>query len=106
MFDLSKEFKKFYDEEVVLPLTEKNKLREKKKLNLERLESGLKEYNEEHNTTYELVEVREQGSVAMSTVTQNDSNNYDIDVAIVFAVDNISGIMYNFNRIGKGDFYL
>lgn len=92
MFDLSKEFKKFYDEEVVLPLIEKNKLREKKKLNLERLESGLKEYNEEHNTTYELVEVREQGSVAMSTVTQNDSNNYDIDVAIVFAVDNISGI--------------
>ena len=92
MYDLSKEFKKFYENKVVLPAAEKTKLRDKKKLNIDRLESGLDEYNEENNKSYEVVETREQGSVAMSTVTQNDSNDYDIDVAVVFDKDNIDGI--------------
>lgn len=92
MYDLSAEFKKFYDNKVVLSRTEQTKLRDKKKLNIERLESGLLEYNEENKTSYEIFETREQGSVAMSTVTQNDSNEYDIDVAIVFDSDNIDGV--------------
>ena len=82
MYDLSKEFKKFYENKVVLPAAEKTKLRDKKKLNIDRLESGLDEYNEENNKSYEVVETREQGSVAMSTVTQNDSNDYDIESEI------------------------
>ena len=92
MYDLSSEFKKFYDNEVVLPAAEKTKLREKKKLNVDRLIAGLDEYNKENNKSYEVLETREQGSVAMSTVTQNDSNDYDIDVAIIFDKDNISGV--------------
>lgn len=92
MFNLSSEFKKFYDEEVVLPSTETQKLRNKKKINIDRLKAGLEEYNEENNTTYKIAETREQGSVAMATVTQNDSNDYDIDVAIIFDKDNIDGI--------------
>ena len=35
-----------------------------------------------------IVEKIEQGSVAMATVIQNDSNDYDIDVAIVFDEEN------------------
>lgn len=89
MFDLSSQFEQFYSDNVILPQSEKNKLRDKKKLNLDRLDSGLEEYNKDNKTNYNVVETREQGSVAMSTVTQNDSNDYDIDVAIIFNADEI-----------------
>ena len=89
MFDLSKEFDDFYTNHTVLPLDTKNDLREKKNLNIDRLKLGLKEYNNEHGTNYTIFDIKEQGSVAMSTVTQNDSKDYDIDVAIIFEEDNI-----------------
>lgn len=92
MYDLEKEMKKFYYNEVVLPKEETSKLREKKKLNIDRLKEGLKEYNEENKTDYKIAETIEQGSVAMSTVIQNDKNDYDIDVAIVFDETNIEDI--------------
>lgn len=84
MFDMSSEFYKFYRNEVVLPADTQNELREKKKLNIKRLKDGLLEYNSENGTTYKICEERVQGSMAMHTVVQNDSNDYDIDVAIVF----------------------
>lgn len=89
MFDLSKEFNDFYTNFVVLPNKEQNQLRKKKNLNIKRLKSGLKEYNAQHNTNYKICETRVQGSMAMHTVVQNDSNDYDIDVAIVFEKDNL-----------------
>ena len=92
MYDLEKEMKKFYYNEVVLPQDETTNLREKKKINLDRLKEGLKEYNEEKKTDYKIAETIEQGSVAMSTVIQNDKNDYDIDVAIVFDDTNIGEI--------------
>ena len=92
MYDLEKEMKKFYYNEVVLPKDETNNLREKKKLNIDRLKEGLKEYNEDNNTDYKIAETIEQGSVAMSTVIQNDKNDYDIDIAIVFDNTNIGDI--------------
>lgn len=94
MYDLSSDFKKFYYNEVVLPKEETKNLREKKKLNIQRLEDGLKEYNEENNTSYAIAETLEQGSVAMATVTQNQKNDYDIDVAIVFDDVNLNGLGY------------
>ena len=51
-------------------------------------EQEKKEYNKEHNTDYKISESRVQGSMAMHTVVQNDENDYDIDVAIVFESDN------------------
>ncbi|GMQ58356.1 nucleotidyltransferase [Vallitalea sediminicola] len=84
MYDLSTEFDKFYRTKVVLPATVQNELREKRKLNIKRLENGLTEYNEENGTDYKICENRVQGSMAMHTVVQNDNNDYDIDVAIVF----------------------
>ena len=92
MYNLESEMKKFYYNEVVLPSEEKNKLREKKKYNIDRLKEGLEEYNEENKTDYKIAETIEQGSVAMSTVIQNDKNDYDIDVAIVFDSNNINNI--------------
>lgn len=92
MLDCSTEFNKFYREKVVLPETEQGKLREKRKLNVNRLKDGLNEYNEEKNTSYKVSEERIQGSMAMHTVIQNDESDYDIDVGIVFDSDNLDGL--------------
>ncbi len=84
MYDLSSRFDTFYKSHVVLPQTEQTKLHSKKDLNIQRLKDGLKEYNEENGTSYSIVETYVQGSVAMSTVVQNEDGDYDIDVAVVF----------------------
>lgn len=84
MFDLSSKFNDFYNSCVVLSRTEQTNLHNKKGLNLQRLKDGLKEYNEENGTCYSIVETCVQGSVAMSTVVQNEDDDYDIDVAVVF----------------------
>lgn len=94
MYDISTEFKKFYYNKVVLSREETTNLRTKKKLNIDRLKAGLEEYNNENKTSYKIAETLEQGSVAMSTVTQNESNDYDIDVAIVFDDTNLNGLGY------------
>ena len=84
MYDLSSKFDSFYSSYVVLSQTEKDNLYHKKHLNIQRLKDGLKEYNEENKTSYSIVESCVQGSVAMSTIVQNESSDYDIDVAVVF----------------------
>lgn len=84
MYDLSSKFNTFYNNFVVLPQEEQNKLYQKKDLNIQRLKDGLAEYNTDNKTSYSIVESCVQGSVAMSTVVQNENNDYDIDVAVVF----------------------
>lgn len=87
MYDLSSKFNTFYTSYVVLPQVDKDELYNKKDLNIQRLKEGLKEYNEENKTSYSVVEDCVQGSVAMSTVVQNEDGDYDIDVAVVFSKD-------------------
>lgn len=89
MFDLSKDFNIFYNQHVILSQVVQSELREKKKINIERLNDGLEELNNEYGTTYKISEVKEQGSIAMSTVVQNDEHDYDIDIAIIFDEQNI-----------------
>ncbi|REJ09039.1 nucleotide-binding domain-containing protein [Halobacillus trueperi] len=90
MYDLSSKFNTFYRNHVVLSNDERSNLVEKKNLNVRRLKDGLIEYNEEKGRDYKLAEEPVvQGSVAMFTVTQNESNDYDIDVAIIFEKDAI-----------------
>ncbi len=84
MYDLSSKFNTFYTSYVVLSQDEQNNLHNKKDLNIQRLKDGLKEYNTENNTSYTIAETCVQGSVAMSTVVQNEDGDYDIDVAVVF----------------------
>ncbi|MTI65450.1 MAG: nucleotidyltransferase [Firmicutes bacterium] len=89
MYNLGDEFLKFHNKKVKLLYTEKQKLRNLKKLNLDRLKAGLNEINEEEDKFYKIIKTYEQGSVAMNTVTQNDNNEYDIDIAVIFEKDNI-----------------
>ena len=84
MYDLSSKFNTFYDSYVVLSELQQTNLHKKKELNIQRLKDGLKEYNEENKTSYSIKETCVQGSVVMSTVVQNENDNYDIDIAIVF----------------------
>ena len=84
MYDLSTKFNTFYTDYVVLPQDDKKDLYYKKDLNIQRLKDGLEEYNAENKTSFSVVETCVQGSVAMSTVVQNDDKDYDIDVAVVF----------------------
>lgn len=88
MYDLSAMFNSFYKTCVVLPQIDQDKLRKQKDLNVRRLKDGLKEYNVEHNMSINVVEHCVQGSVAMSTVVQNEKNDYDIDVSVV--LDNLA----------------
>ena len=92
MYDLSKEFEKFYTDEVVLPRDKQNNLRNKRDINVRRLKNGLKEYNEEKKTSYSVKETFTQGSMAMHTTIQNDDGDFDIDVAIVFEASNIGSL--------------
>ncbi|MED2453687.1 nucleotidyltransferase, partial [Bacillus thuringiensis] len=89
MYDLNNKLMTFYKKHVVLQGKEKNRLFKLRTSNLDRLKDGLKEYNEEKKTNYSIVDTVVQGSVAMSTVVQNESKDYDIDVAIIFDKDNL-----------------
>lgn len=91
MYDLSSKFNTFYKRQVVLYQANQNELHEKKDLNIQRLKDGLKEYNEENGTSYSVEESCVQGSVAMSTVVQNEDSDYDIDVAVVFDKEVLDG---------------
>lgn len=73
MYDMNKSMLEFHDDHVKLSELEKNKLREYKSLNLKRLKEGLAEINEENDTDYKILIDYEQGSVSMSTLTQNDN---------------------------------
>lgn len=84
MYDLSSKFNTFYTSYVVLSQDEQDNLHSKKRLNIQRLKDGLKEYNTENDTSYTIAETCVQGSMAMSTVVQNENGDYDIDVAVVF----------------------
>lgn len=92
MFDLSNEMEKFYKRFVVLSSEVQSDLQEKKKLNIKRLKEGLVKYNLDNNKDYKIAEVITQGSIAMKTIVQNDSNDYDIDVAVVFDSRNLDGL--------------
>ena len=92
MYDCSKEFNKFYRTRVVLSETDQSELRKKRKLNIKRLREGLLDYNDEKGKDYKIAEDRIQGSMAMHTIVQNDKNDYDIDVGIVFESDNLNGM--------------
>lgn len=89
MYDTSKQFEKFIKDYVVLQGDKQQELRNIKNKNLERLKNGLVQYNKDNNTRYVYAESIIQGSMAMNTIVQNDSNDYDIDVAIVFDKETI-----------------
>lgn len=92
MYDLSEELDTFFSEHVELSSDKIDELFEKKDFNIDRLERGLDKYNEENNMNYSLKESYVQGSVGMGTVTQNEENDYDIDVGILIDEEDIDDI--------------
>lgn len=89
MYNFESKFKIFYNQHVILAGERKTELFRFRDINVDRLKEGLEEYNFEEGTNYKVVETITQGSVAMSTIVQNESSDYDIDVAIVFEKDNL-----------------
>ena len=56
MLDCSVEINNFYNEKVVLPKKDKDKLWESRRKNIKRLKDGLEKYNQENNTSYNIKE--------------------------------------------------
>jgi len=91
MYDLSSKFVTFYNSYVVLSQKNQDELY-KKNLNVQRLKDGLIEYNEEKGTSYAIVDSCVQGSLATSTIVQNENSDYDIDVVLVFEEKVLDGL--------------
>lgn len=89
MYDLSEELNTFFSDHVELSQDKIDELFKKKDYNIDRLERGLSKYNDENSTNYSLEESYVQGSVGMDTVTQNEENDYDIDVGILIDEEDI-----------------
>ncbi|WP_223702738.1 nucleotide-binding domain-containing protein [Sutcliffiella deserti] len=89
MYNMHNKIYDFHEKEVRITKETRNELFELKRKNAKRLENGLGDINDEREKSYYLVDSHTQGSVAMSTVTQNDEGEYDIDIAVIFDRDNI-----------------
>jgi Cyclic GMP-AMP synthase DncV-like, nucleotidyltransferase domain len=79
MYDMHKELNEFYDEHVRLK-EDREKLASYRDTNLDRLKAGLEKLS--YPSRFESIN---QGSYAMHTINKHPHNDYDIDVAIIFA---------------------
>ena len=84
MYDSHKRLNQFYEEHVRLGTDGRTLLAEYRDTNLDRLRTGLEELGYARS-----FEHRDQGSYAMYTINQQANNDYDIDVAIIFAKNNL-----------------
>lgn len=86
MYNIHSELKKYYFDKVILPESERIKMRERRDTNRARLNSGLS------NLNFPAVERNViQGSYSMRTMIQKRNNNYDIDDGAVFTKDSLKG---------------
>lgn len=92
IYDFSKELQKFHDECLVLPDEAVNELNDKKDLNIKRLRDGLDQYIKDSGKKYKIEKFVVQGSMAMDTAIQNDENDFDIDVGVIFDANTIIGV--------------
>jgi hypothetical protein len=83
MFDTTKDLQNFYENWVRLGAELRSQLANSRDLNLKRLTTGLEELGNDSKTKYNgPIDTKNQGSYAMHTLNQSDE--YDIDVAVVF----------------------
>lgn len=90
MYDLHKKLNEYYNSELRLKKVESDKLREYKRLNIERVKSGIDAINAEEYKSFPYPEVVEQGSIPMHTANNHPDNDYDIDVALIFPSSEVS----------------
>ena len=74
MFDCSKDVRAYHSQDVTLPKTEQDKMRNRRNSNRERLRKGLEKAGKPGP-----IEFVAQGSYAMKTMARDPDNDYDID---------------------------
>ena len=92
MFDMHSDLKTFYEDHVRLGKKRRDDLAAVRNANLDRLKRGLDALGEKYGTEYRYFkEFRNQGGYAMRTLNQHAQNEYDIDVGLIFATEDLPG---------------
>jgi hypothetical protein len=86
MFDCSKDVLSYHNDEVTLPVSEQNNMRERRNANRTRLKEGLKKAKRPAPSAFET-----QGSYAMRTMIQLPRKNWDIDDGVYFKAGDLKG---------------
>jgi hypothetical protein len=86
MYDCSKEVIGYHDDEVTLPQSERDEMRDRRNANRDRLRAGLKKAAKPMP-----IEFKSQGSYAMKTMTQHPEKDYDIDDGVYFHAKDLVG---------------
>ena len=86
MIDCAKDIRAYHNQEVTLPKTEQDKMRDRRNANRNRLRRGLDKA--ENPAPSEFVS---QGSYAMKTMTRDPDNDYDIDDGVYFRKEDLVG---------------
>jgi hypothetical protein len=90
VYNLHRELNVFHDNDVRLSYDDKRKLAGYRDTNLDRLKSGLDKLGEEDGNDYaHPLRTCNQGSYATYTIIQHPDNDYDIDVALIFAKEGL-----------------
>jgi hypothetical protein len=86
MFDCSKDVRAYHDQEVTLPKSEQDAMRDRRNANRTRLRNGLAAADKPAP-----LEFVKQGSYAMRTMTRDPDNDYDIDDGVYFRKEDLVG---------------
>ena len=86
MFDCSKDVRAYHDQDVTLPKSEQDAMRDRRDSNRTRLRNGL-----EKSGKPKPIEFVKQGSYAMKTMCRDPDNDYDIDDGVYFEKDDLVG---------------
>ena len=86
MFDCSKDVRAYHNQEVTLPKTEQDKMRNRRNANRDRLRKGLEKADKPAP-----IEFVAQGSYAMKTMVRDPDNDYDIDDGVYFRKEDLVG---------------
>ncbi|MDE0444338.1 MAG: hypothetical protein OXL38_19810 [Gammaproteobacteria bacterium] len=86
MFDCAKDIRAYHDNEVTLPVTEREAMRDRRNANRNRVRKGLSKADKPAPA-----EFVKQGSYAMKTMVQAPDNDYDIDDGVYFHKQDLVG---------------
>ena len=86
MFDCSKDVCAYHDQEVTLPKSEQDAMRDRRNANRSRLRNGLADAGKPAP-----LEFVKQGSYAMKTMTRDPDNDYDVDDGVYFRKEDLVG---------------
>ena len=86
MFDCAKDVRAYHDQDVTLPKTEQDAMRDRRNSNRTRLKNGLAAAGKVAPLAFV-----KQGSYAMKTMVRDPDNDYDIDDGVYFRKEDLVG---------------